>query len=46
MFKLCLLQELPTGSKVGIDPWLITHGKILAPPIVQYYLAECGLKGC
>lgn len=35
LFNLCLLQELPTGSKVGIDPWLITHGKILASPIVQ-----------
>ncbi|KAL9982844.1 hypothetical protein ACROYT_G004953 [Oculina patagonica] len=21
-----LIQELPTGSKVGIDPWVITHG--------------------
>lgn len=22
-----LIQELPTGSKIGIDPWLFTHGK-------------------
>ncbi|XP_068708734.1 xaa-Pro aminopeptidase 1-like [Montipora foliosa] len=21
-----LIQELPTGSKVGVDPWVITHG--------------------
>lgn len=27
------LQELPTGSKVGIDPWVITHGmKLCSTP--------------
>nr|XP_058958325.1 xaa-Pro aminopeptidase 1-like isoform X1 [Pocillopora verrucosa] len=22
-----LIQELPSGSKIGVDPWVITHGK-------------------
>lgn len=22
-----LIQELPRGSKIGVDPWVITHGK-------------------
>lgn len=28
-FFLVSHQELPSGSKIGVDPWVITHGEFI-----------------